>query len=210
MLAIDCLSVQAQQKQIIDGSKYYNLPAKSVDCEIIECPQIYQDFKGIWTGEFQSYDQNIKDFRPFHNKVVYDGLCYKNIKKGEIFVVGIKIDEYPEYKGLPSMTDTSYLITGMTLGKKPRPFLRAIDKSNGLIEYKKIFEDKSLEMSVWEYDMAPNGNQPAMKFRIFDYRNIENSEKNERIVDITMEVGPPDKPYWTGLIVKGSHAKGIK
>ncbi len=198
---------QTDSSQIIDGSDFYNLPAKSINCKIIECPNIYKSFKGIWTGAFQSYDQKIKAFRPFKNKVIYDGHCYQNIKNGEIFIVGVKIDVYPEYMGLPSKIDTSMLITGMTGGNNSKPFLRTIDKKDGLIEYQKVFEDKSSEMSIWEYQVEKKENQPEMKFRIIDFRNLSNETKVERFVFMSMKVGPPNNPYWEGLIVKGSHIR---
>jgi hypothetical protein len=201
---------QTDSSQIIDGSKFYNPQDKSINCKIVECPDIYKSFKGTWTGTFQSYDQKIKAFRPFKNKVIYDGRCYKNIKNGEIFVVGIKIDIYPEYMGLPSKTDTSMLITGMTGESDPKPFLRTIDKEDGLIEYQKVFEDKSSEMSIWEYDVEKKDNQPEMRFRIIDFRNLSNETKVERFVSISMRIGTQDNPYWEGLIVKGSHTRNNK
>lgn len=201
------IQTRAATSEIIDGSSFYALPAKSVDIKVVECPKAYQGFKGVWAGDFQSYDQKTKAFRPFRNRVTYDGRCYANLKTGEIFVVGQRIDTYPEFKGLPSKIDTSMLITGTTAGKDSKPFLRTIDKENGLIEYQKVFEDKPSEMSIWEYQIDQKENQPAMKFRLIDFRNLLNEGRNERLVSISLRIGNQDNPYWEGIVVKGSHVK---
>jgi hypothetical protein len=206
LLVLTTLKSFAQSKEVIDGSRFYDLPAKSVDCTLVECPKIYAGFKGIWTGDFQSYDQLLKTFRPVKNKVIYDGNCYQNLKNGDIFIVGLKIDVYPEFNGQSLKTDTSFLITGMS-GDTGSPFLRTIDKANGVIQFKKVFEDKPTEMSIWEYDMAKTDTQPEMNFRIIDFRNVANEARVERFVTISMKVGPAKQPYWEGVLVKGSHSR---
>lgn len=199
----------AQTNKVVDGSQFYNLPPKSVECTLVTCPEIYADFKGVWSGEFQSYDRTINAFRPFQNKVIYEGTCYKDVKTGDLFIVGIKIDVYPEFQGLPSKVDTSLMITGLS-GDNSTPFLRTIDKENGLTNYTKVFEDRSSQMSIWEYSMDKKENQPEMKFRIIDFRNLSNLTQNERCVYISLKVGPQEQPYWEGLVVKGSHSKSVE
>lgn len=101
------------------------------------------------------------------------------------------------------------MLTGTT-GDDSKPFLRTIDKENGLINYTKVFEDMSSEMSIWEYRMDKKDNQPEMRFRIIDFRNLSNRTQNERCVYVSLKAGPQQQPYWEGLIVKGSHSKTIK
>lgn len=197
----------AQTGTLIDGSRFYALPPKSVEVKLVDCPKSYQDFMGTWTGDFQAYDQKTKAFRPFRNQIVYDGNCYENVKTGEQFVVGERTDTYPEYGGLPTKIETSMLITGMTGSAIRKPFLRAIDKENGLIEYQKVFEDKGLEMSIWEFQPKQKENQSPMRFRILDFRNPLNEKKLERLVFVSLRVGNAEAPYFEGVVVKGSHSQ---
>lgn len=186
---------------IVDGSPFYGLKDGSVKCEVIPCVEKYKSFVGTWTGPFQSYDRTTKSMVDYQNTIFYENKCYKNLSNNDIFIVGVKKDVYAD------KVSDGLIITGMKGGNEAEPFLRMIDKENGVVEYTKAFTEKVGDMSIWKYEYPASGNQPAMLFTIVDFRDLLEEKVDKRIVFVNLIVGAEAKPFWKGTISKGFHTK---
>lgn len=198
--------------QVIDCSEAYaNAPAT---CQPTACDPKYNEFIGTWTGPFLEYVQALsskgnKVYRPFQNTITYSAAdCLQNIETGETFIIGRRTDEYPAFQGLPAKTVPGLLITGKDSQKNP--FLRTVDRENGLVNYRHDYENKAANLSIWSLVVPASNQGPEMTFVTTDGRDqraaiVSNGQIHKRDVTVTLTVGPRDKPYEELVIVSGFH-----
>jgi hypothetical protein len=173
--------------------------------ERIPCPERYKGFIGTWTGPFQAYDQKLKGFRPYDNTVVYtEEDCYRDPASGDTYIIGRRTDVYPAFKGQPAKTEQGQLITGLRGGQADKPFLRTID-GDGTVDYTLVYRNEASELAIWKHEEPARGNSPAMTFTAIDGRDPLEEKAHKRLVTITLTVGPDARPYWQGVVTKGTH-----
>jgi hypothetical protein len=189
----------------IDCSQVYGTPAK---CEQVTCDDKQKTFLGTWTGPFQSYAQELSTaeksiFRPFQNSVTYTKSdCLKNIENGDVFIVGHRTDNYPEFRSLPAKTQAGLLVTGTRADGTP--FLKTID-ADGINSYSLVYKNPSAVFAVWNLTISATANMPEMRFTTIDGRDFLATDSNKRNVVVTMSLGPVEKPIWEGVVSQGSH-----
>lgn len=193
------------EQSYIDCSEAYE---KKSTCKKIACPEKYKSFIGTWEGDFESYDKNLKEFRPYHNIIIYsENDCLENINNNDIFIIGRKIDTYKEFKSKKGFISKGLIITGINKGDYEKPFLKTFDEESGLIEYSKVYTNEPLNLSIWEKYYPSINNNPEMTFTIIDGQDQSYLKSHKRNVFITMKINNKNQIYWNGLLVKGFHIK---
>ncbi|MGE3757054.1 MAG: hypothetical protein AB7H97_04820 [Pseudobdellovibrionaceae bacterium] len=216
------LWVSTTYAQEIDCSEAYG--GKSSKCEKISCDEKYSEFIGTWEGPFLSfaddlslYDKKPDDgiaveeihvFRPYFNSITYSpNDCLKNLENGDTFIIGRRTDLYPEFTSINFNTGKletlkerkklALLVTGKKDDKDKTPFLRTIDNEFGLIEYRRIEENKNKNLSVWE-----SVDQNWGVLTVSDGQDFSDPNFHKRNVAVKMKIGK-----WEGIIGKGFHSK---
>jgi hypothetical protein len=214
------LSAQSSFAGEVDCSEAYGKPAK---CEKIACDEKYREFIGRWEGPFLSfddklslYDQNPNDgvaveeihvFRPYFNSVTYSPKdCLRNIGNSETFIIGRRIDTYPDFSSINFNTGKLEFTKGyakpmalLVTGKKSdgTPFLRTADTDFGVIEYRRLEVNEKLNLSVWESVGLSWG-----ILTVIDGQDFSSSSVHKRNVTVRMKMGS-----WEGVIGKGYHSR---
>lgn len=186
--------------EVIDCSDAYGRPA--ANCELIQCPQKFQDFLGRWEGPFETYARELQGFRPYANVITYAKEdCLKNIDNGDQFIIGRRTDTYPEFAGQPAKIEVGLLITGFT--SDGTPFLRTFSAEGGLDSYQLAFKNNAASLSAWQLNVTTDTG--LMSFSTIDGRDWSAPDVHKRNVTVTLSVGDPGAPVWEGVIVRGYH-----
>jgi hypothetical protein len=191
----------------VDCSADYGQPST---CEKIACGEIYSEFVGTWSGQFYAYEREKSKggkpvYRPYRNTISYSqDECLKNSTTGDSFIVGHQTDEYPAFEDLPAKTTTGLLITGKKADGTS--FLRTVGK-DGARDFQLVYRNSAAKLVVWKLDMPSAGGNPQMSITTIDGRDYTAAPGDARAVTVTMTVGPPDAPYWEGVVAHGTHSK---
>lgn len=190
-----------------DCSEAYGQPAT---CKITGCNNRHKNFIGTWRGPFLSYSRELSTatnvvFRPFDNTVTYSEKdCLENIENHDIFIIGRRIDVYPEFKGLSAKKVSGLLITGKR--NDGTLFLRTVDQENGVNEFKLEYRNTISGLTAWSFSVPQTDNNPEMRFTTIDAQD-QNQQNGLRMnVTVTMSIGAKDMPDWEGIVTKGYHS----
>ena len=189
-----------------------NVPnGKPSQCIRVSCSAKYQQFLGVWKGQFRSYvqERSAPDkpvYRPYENTVSYAAEdCLKNSDNGDTFILGRMTDTYPAFSGLPARTEHSSIITGTHADGSP--YLQTIDENKAPYTYQLDYQNAAASLSVWKLSLPAHGQSPEMKFTVIDGRDYTDPEHDRRNVTITLRVGPKSQPYFDGVIESGYHIR---
>ncbi|HET7569799.1 MAG TPA: hypothetical protein VFK96_04340 [Gammaproteobacteria bacterium] len=191
-----------------DCSRAYG--GKPATCVQVPCSKKYRAFLGTWAGDFQSLSRKnsgkSRIFRPYHSVVSYQAKdCLENVGTGETFIVGHMTDRYPASDSQPAAVHKSLLI----LGNKAdgTPYMRTV-RDGSADDYSLVYRNQSADLSIWQMHVPSSGKSPQMTVTTIDGKDFAaGPESHKRDVTVTLTVGPPNKPYWHGVIVYGSHEK---
>lgn len=193
------------EHKTVDCSEAYGSQAT---CEVVTCDERYRGFIGSWKGPFLSYSRGLSEdenivFRPFNNTVTYsESDCLKNIENNDVFIIGRRVDVYPEFRGLPELIKSGLMITGRKADNTP--FLRTID-DDGINNYQLVLKNTPADLSIWKLTIPATDSDPGMRFTTIDGRDWTNDGHHKRNVTVTMSIGPEESPFWEHVIVKGYH-----
>lgn len=191
----------------VDCSAEYG---QASSCEKIPCGAVYGEFIGTWSGQFYAYEREKSKgdkpvYRPYRNTISYSqDDCLKNATTGESFIVGHQTDEYPVFEDLPAKTTSGLLITGKKADGTS--FLRTVGK-DGSHDFDLVYKNTAAKLVVWKLDVPAVGGKPPTRITTIDGRDFSAAAGDTRAVVVTMTVGPPDSPYWEGVIAHGTHSK---
>jgi hypothetical protein len=193
--------------QDVDCSEAYNgQPAK---CVHIPCDGWLKEMLGTWKGPFQLYSRELSKggqtvLRPYQNTTIYlETECMKNSASGETFIIGRATDIYPEFSGLPAVTEHSLLI----MGEQPdgARFFHTINSKKQLHAYQLLYQNKLASLSVWQLKTPADGGSPEMEFTAIDGRDFSDTLEHKRNVTVTLRVGPQGQPYFQDVVAFGTH-----
>lgn len=190
----------------VDCSEAYG--GKSAMCSRATCVGKLAVTLGTWKGDFQAYVQSLSKgdkavFRPYVNTTAYSAQdCFTNAASGETFAIGRMTDVYAAFDSLPAKTERGLLIVG-TSADGAR-FMRTVEAQKSY-SYRLKYENAAASLSVWELTVPAEGQSPAMTFTTVDARDFEDTRDNKRHVTVTLLVGPPQTPYFNGVVAFGSH-----
>lgn len=191
----------------VDCSAEYG---QASSCEKIPCGAIYSDFIGTWSGQFYAYERDKSKggkpvYRPYRNTISYSqDDCLKNATTGDSFIVGHQTDDYPAFEELPARTSNGLLITGKKADGTS--FLRTVNKE-GRHDFEMVYRNSAAKLVIWKLDIPSADGKPPTSITTIDGRDYSAATKDSRDVIVTMTVGPPDAPYWEGVIAHGTHSK---
>lgn len=181
-------------------------------CVHVACGAEYASFIGTWKGRFHVYLRKQSSpghpvFRPYDESMTYAASdCLRNRANGDTFIVGHETGRYPAFGRLPAKVERTLLVTGRRADGTP--YLRQVT-SEGNHDYRLPFRDAAAGLSVWRLELPAANGQPPMTFTTIDQRDpAQPPTAHRRDVTVTMRVGPERSPYWQGVIVYGSHARG--
>lgn len=191
-----------------DCSEAYG--GRAATCIQIVCDAKYETFIGTWSGPFLSYVRELSSdtkivHRPYNNSISYSkNDCLQNVDSGDTFIIGRRVDQYPEFNGLPEEMKTGLLITGKnSMGK---PFLRTSD-GEGVFDYQLEFQNLAANISIWSLHIPASSESPEMTFTTIDGQDFSAINEHKRNVTVTMIVGPVNQPIWQAPIAFGFHTK---
>lgn len=178
-------------------------------CVPVACSKKFLAFLGTWEGDFETYDQALGGFRPYHNQVTYVAKeCLKSARTGDEFIIGRKTDRYPTFKNLAAKISYGLMITGKRADGTP--FLATIDGERRDV-YQLVYQNAPAELGVWKLEVPAVDNQPAMTFTVIDGRDEMMFGVNKRNVTITLESGTVGAPGAFSLVIaRGSHTLKAK
>lgn len=191
----------------VDCSAAYG--GASARCVPQACSALYRSFMGTWTGSFETYSRKLSTaghdvYRPFHNAVHYaPGDCLSNPASGESFIVGHETDRYPAFRGLPAKVTHSLLITGRH--RDGTPFLRTVNGTR-VLNYALAYHNAAAKLAIWQLARYSAGGQ-GMAVTVIDAKDFTRHGPPTREVTITLDLGPKDHPYWSGVLAYGSHTR---
>ena len=70
-----------------------------------------------------------------------------------------------------------------------------------------VYRNTAAKLVIWKLDIPSAGGKPPSSITTIDGRDYSASTGDTRAVVVTMTVGPPDAPYWEGVIAHGTHSK---
>ncbi|MDD2714988.1 MAG: class D beta-lactamase [Candidatus Wallbacteria bacterium] len=194
--------------EVVDCSRDFNQKPGTFQCERVSLHPDFLPFIGKWEGEFMSYDNDKKKFRPVHNVVDYsDEDCYRDPKTGDIFLIGREINTFLPFMGKPAMIQSSNLVYGLREGLEDKPYLLTVDHEHGICEYKLVSEDNTAEIAVWKTTIPASSGNLEMEFTVTDARDHSYTKATRRNVKVELRVGSSERPLWEGVVTKGFHTR---
>lgn len=189
----------------VDCSEAYKARAT---CEQVTCSEKFRSFIGTWTGPFESYSEELSTtsqsvYRPIQNTVTYEERdCLRNLRNGDVFIIGRRTDFYPAFQYLPPKTEKGLLITGRR--SNGSPFLKTIG-TDGNHSYKLVYQNKPANTSIWRRTIPASKDGPEMTFTIIDGQDFNEAGAHKRNVVVTLTIGVEPSPIWQGLVSTGYH-----
>lgn len=193
--------------QTVDCSAAYG--GSHATCHPVPCDGPYAEFAGAWRGPFMAYvrEKSAPDkpvYRPYQNEVRYDG-CLVNSENGDFLAIGHRHDTFPAYQGLPAKEESGLIVIGHRADGTP--FLRAINHAGHVDEFALTYRNTAAGFTIWTREVPAAAEHPAMTITTIDGRDPASENPSRRDVVVTLAVGPPNHPMWSGVIARGTHTR---